>query len=72
MALKIQQRKPKFLIPKSLRGYVFRDTYRYERYFETEVDRQSAAGLFGGAVLSEKEENDEFSRVSEDINNSKI
>ena len=38
-----------------MREYFFSDTYRYERYFETEVDRESAAGLFGGANVNENE-----------------
>ena len=34
------------MVPKCIKHIVFPGIYRYERYFETEVDRESAKQLF--------------------------
>jgi hypothetical protein len=43
--LKIQHQKPRFLIPKNYRQLIIPDYYRYERRFESEVEKNSTGLL---------------------------
>lgn len=55
--LKIQQKKPRILLPKFLRPHVIKDYYQYERYFETEADKKSWGSNF---FSKDQEQEDDY------------